>query len=125
MRYTIDFNDVSVQIDFTAEPDLGDRCYDAPGTYSDGPYEITFATAQLTDTSLQFDWQLRRRDGQPFDLVEAKIAAAVPGIDLHPRLCARITRCHSKLDLIGLPWSVEERTFTTWSFPFIAAFKPL
>ncbi|MGB1719113.1 MAG: hypothetical protein ACPHO6_13190, partial [Candidatus Latescibacterota bacterium] len=100
MRYTIQFNDIPVQIDFTAEPDLGDRCYDAPGTYADGPYEITFATAQLTDTSLQFDWQLRRRDGQPFDLVEAKVAAAVPGIDLHRVFVPVLHDAIGKLDLI-------------------------
>lgn len=121
MRYTIEFNDVPVQIDFTAEPDLGDRCYDAPGTYADGPYEITFSITQLTDTSLQFDWQLRRRDDQPFDLVEAKITAAVPGIDLHRVFVPVLHDAIGKLDLISLPWSVEERTFTTWSFPFIAA----
>ena len=26
-----------------------------------------------------------------------------------------------KRDLISLPWGVEERTFTSWSFPFVAA----
>ena len=82
MRYTLPFNGIPVHIDLDADPGLGDACYDAPGTYTDGPYEIAFAITPLNDESLLFDWQLRRLDGQPFDITRAHIAAAVPGIDL-------------------------------------------
>ena len=121
MRYTLPFNGIPVHIDLDADPGLGDACYDAPGTYTDGPYEIAFAITPLNDESLLFDWQLRRLDGQPFDITRAHIAAAVPGIDLHRVFVPVLHDAIGKLDLISLPWSVQERTFTSWSFPFIAA----
>ena len=60
-------------------------------------------------------------DGSPFKVTAFKAEAAVPGLDLHRVFVPVLHEAIGKRDLISLPWGVEERTFTSWSFPFVAA----
>ena len=129
MRYTTRFNDIPVSVTLAADPALDDRQLDATtrlsspksGTYADDSYEYSCTETPLGPKSLLLKLQLRRVDGSPFKVTAFKAEAAVPGLDLHRVFVPVLHEAIGKRDLISLPWGVEERTFTSWSFPFIAA----
>ena len=121
MRYDTLFNGIPLQVTLAADPPLDDRRCDGPGTWADDRYECTIAETPLGPRSRLLTWRLRRVDGAPFAVTECTVTAAVPGLDLHRVFVPVLHEAIGKRDLISLPWSVEETTFTTWSFPFIAA----
>jgi len=121
MRYSTRFNDLALEINLATEPALTTREIDGPGTYADGSYQCSFSEIPIGPRSMLLQWRLRRRDGHPFRMCESKVEAAVPGLDLHRIFVPVLHEAIGKTDLISLPWSVEEHTFTSWSFPFIAA----
>ena len=137
MRYATRFNGIPLSVALAADPPLDDRPIDATtrlsgsaeltveaspksSTYADDRYEYSCIETPLGPKSLLLKWQLRRIDGSPFKVAAFKVEAAVPGLDLHRVFVPVLHEAIGKCDLISLPWGVAERTFTSWSFPFIA-----
>ena len=121
MRYATRFNGTPLSVTLSADPALDDQQIDSPGTYADDHYEYSCTETPLGPKSLLLKLQLRRVDGSPFKVTAFKAEAAVPGLDLHRVFVPVLHEAIGKRDLISLPWGVEERTFTSWSFPFVAA----
>ncbi len=116
MHYATRFNGIPVSVTLAAAPALADRPIDAPDRY-----EHSCIETPLGPKSLLLKLQLRRVDGSPFKVTACKVEAAVPGLDLHRVFVPVLHEAIGKRDLISLPWGVEECTFTSWSFPFVAA----
>ena len=121
MHYATRFNGIPLSVTLAADPALDNRQLDAPGTHADDSYEYSCTETPLGPKSLLLKLQLRRVDGSPFKVTAFKAEAAVPGLDLHRVFVPVLHEAIGKRDLISLPWGVEERTFTSWSFPFVAA----
>ncbi len=93
----------------------------APGEHGDEHFILSIGMNQAGPDSQLVHWRLRRRDGGTFKVRNFKVEAAVPGIELHRMFAPRLHEAIGKLDLISLPWGLDERTFTSWAFPLIAA----
>lgn len=111
---------VPVKINLDTEPALAQFDLLAP-VQEDECYVCCSEIIPLDQDSRLIKWRLRRRDGKPFKVLCFKVAAAVPVLDIHRLFVPVLHGGVGKLDLISLPWSVQERTFPSWSFPLIAA----
>ena len=120
MPHTFDFAGLKLAVSIETDPPIEGFDPVSPGQGGGGLYEWrTEVTAPDPDTRL-LGWSLRRRDGAPFEVVSCTVSTGVPAIDLHRVFVPALYEAIGKRDLISLPWGVEERTFATWSFPFIA-----
>jgi len=121
MHCSTTFLGVPLTVTLETEPPLCDMGLTAPKVQADPDFRWS-ATETLLDPEAQLiTWRLRRRDGAPFKLLSFGVSASVPARDLHRMFVPVLHDAIGKLDLISLPWTLRERTFTSWSFPLIAA----
>ena len=120
MPHTVSFADLSLSVSIETDPPLDgfDLATPEPGT--DGLFEWQIEHTALDGEGLLVGWSLRRCDGAPFDLVGCTVTTGVPAVDVHRAFVPVLHEAIGKRDLISLPWGVDERTFTSWSFPLIA-----
>ena len=120
MEYSALILGVPLKVTLDTEPALAQFDLLAP-VQEDECFEWRSEVIPLDQDSQLIKWRLRRRDGKPFKVLGFKVAAAVPVLDIHRIFVPVLHGGVGKLDLISLPWSVQERTFPSWSFPLIAA----
>ena len=87
----------------------------------DPDYELSVDISDPHPQTRLLRWRLRRRDGASFQVKGFNVQASVPGVDLHRMWVPALNESIGKSDMISLPWGIDERSFVSWSFPFIAA----
>ncbi len=120
MPHTFDFAGLTLTVSIETDPPVEGFDPVSPGQGAGGLYEWGTEVAAPDADSRLLGWSLRRRDGAPFEVVDCTVSTGVPAVDLHRVFVPALHEAIGKTDLISLPWGVEERTFATWSFPFIA-----
>ena len=120
MEYSAPILGVPLKFTLDTEPALAQFDLLVP-VHEDECFEWRSEVTPLDQDSQLIKWRLRRRDGKPLKVLGFKVAAAVPVLDIHRIFVPVLHGGVGKLDLISLPWSVQERTFPSWSFPLIAA----
>lgn len=121
MKNSATFANLPLNIDLQTEPEFTAVDLMAAGEHSDEHFVLSVDITEPGPDSQLIRWQLRRRDGGKFKVTNFKVEAAVPGIDLHRMFVPRLHDAIGKLDLISLPWGLNERSFASWAFPLIAA----
>ena len=115
------FDGVIVHLSLDTDPALETLDLGRAGTGGDDRYEWRVEILTLGPQTQLLKWRLRRRDGQVFTVRAFRAQVAVPALDLHRSFVPVLHDGICKRDWISLPWNVRERSFTTWSFPLIAA----
>ena len=114
MQTTIPFQDLTIKLTVDTDPPLS-------AAADDPVFAWQIETRQLGPHADLVGWRLRRHDGAAFRVTGCQVEVSVPAVDLHRVFVPVLHEAIGKRDLISLPWGVEERTFTSWSFPFLAA----
>jgi hypothetical protein len=109
------------EISITTDPPLNGFDPWVDGDGGDDTYTWQVALTALTGGARLLRWCVRRRDGGPFRVLRCRAAVAMAAIDLHRVFVPVLHEAIGKRDLLSLPWSVDERSFATWSFPLLAA----
>ena len=120
MPHTFDFAGLTLTVSIETDPPIEGFDPVSPGEGAGGLFEWRTELAAPDAGSRLLGWSLRRRDGEPFEVVNCTVSTGVPAVDLHRVFVPALYEAIGKRDLISLPWGVEERSFATWSFPFIA-----
>ncbi|MFH1573316.1 MAG: hypothetical protein ABIG68_04995 [Acidobacteriota bacterium] len=115
------FKDIPLTVSLNTDPELAGLDLMAEGEREVAGYACSTRIVPLDRESQLISWRIRRLDGGKFRVVDFKVNASVPGLDLHRMFVPVLHEGIGKLDRISLPWSIRERTFTSWSFPLIAA----
>ena len=121
MNYSTTFRGVPLTITLQTEPAIGELDLLAAPHQADPNFDLAIEISCPDPDTQLLTWRLNRKDGAPFKVVDFGVHAAVPGLNLHRMFVPVLHDAIGKLDLISLPWGLQERTLITWSFPLIAA----
>ncbi|MCC7265592.1 MAG: hypothetical protein IT369_24050, partial [Candidatus Latescibacteria bacterium] len=118
---TFAFDGLTLHLSLETDPALETLDLGRAGASGDDRYEWQVEVLDLGPQTQLLKWHLRRRDGQAFTVRAFSAQVAVPALDLHRSFVPVLHDGIGKKDWLSLPWNVKERSFTTWSFPLIAA----